>query len=86
MHNMFRKTLIAIAAAATLAIGLGAATAPAEARHRHAHIGIYFGAPYVGFYHRSGYYRPRHCHVRKIRTHHGWKRIKTCHRHGYGYY
>lgn len=75
---MFRKTLIAIAAAATLAIGLGAATAPAEAGHRRAHIGIYFGTPYVGLYHHRGY-RKYHCHVRKVRTHYGWKRVKTCH-------
>jgi hypothetical protein len=82
---MFRKTLLAIAAAATMAIGLGAATAPAEAGHRHRpHIGIYFGTPYVGYY-NTRVYRRAHCHVRKVRHHGYWKRIKTCHRHRYAH-
>jgi hypothetical protein len=80
MNIMFGKTFIAIAAAAILAIGLGAATAPAEAGHRRAHFGIYIGTPYVGFYHHRRH-RIGHCHVFKVRTYYGWKRVKRCHRH-----
>jgi hypothetical protein len=81
---MFRKTLIAIAAAATLAIGLGAATAPAEAGHRRAHIGIYIGAPFIGFHHSRGH-RHGHCHVRKVWRHGHWARVRTCHSHRHGH-
>jgi hypothetical protein len=81
---MFRKTLLAIAAAATLALGLGSATAPAEAGHRRAHIGIYIGTPYVGFYHHRGH-RHGHCHIVRVKKHHGWKRVKSCHSHRHGH-
>jgi hypothetical protein len=81
---MFRKTLLAIAAAATMAIGLGVATAPAEAGHRRAHFGIYIGAPSIGYYHNRGH-RHGHCHVRKIRSHGYWKRVRTCHGHRHGH-
>jgi hypothetical protein len=81
---MIRKTLIAIAAVATMAIGLGAATAPAEAGHRRSHIGIYIGAPYVGFYHNRGH-RHGHCHIRKIKRHGHWNRVRTCHSHRHGH-
>lgn len=81
---MFRKTLLAIAAAATLAIGIGAGTAPAEAKHRRTHFGIYIGAPIVSYYHNGGH-RHGHCHVRKVRHHGYWKRVRSCHKHRHGH-
>ncbi len=81
---MFRKTLIAIAAAATMAIGLGAATAPAEASHRRAHIGIYIGTPSFGYHNFRGH-RHGHCHVKRIRRHGHWARVRSCHGHRHGH-
>jgi hypothetical protein len=83
MVHMIRKTLIAVAAAATLALGIGAATAPAEAR-----VNIYFGTPYVGYYHPH-HYRPQyvyhkrapyHCHWRSVYRYGHWVKAKRCHR------
>ncbi len=79
---MFRKTLLSLAAAAMMVLGTGLTSAPAEAGHRH--IGIYIGTPYIGF-HNYGGHRHGHCHVRKIKRHGHWVRVKSCHSHRHGH-